>query len=271
MAGFTKLDSNIVDSSIWGEPYHRRIVWITFLAKKDHAGIIRASVSGMQRAANVTMEEAQDAITCLESPDPDSRTPDNEGRRIQKIEGGWKVLNHQKYRDYSYSTSPDAIRQRKHREKQPVTERDMSRTPRDISASVSASEGKGSGETGFADPPLVRLMTSLNTAYQRSPKQAWTYADEQAAVDAVKREGWESDLELILTHRRKLPLDDRRFFAPSVFSCLSKFDEWLDKARAQKIAPIKSTPPPKVSGSPQDEATLKKMAAQLSAHRKALR
>ena len=121
------------------------------------------------------------------------------------------------------------------------------------------------------DPPLVRLMTSLNTAYQRNPKQVWNYADEQAAVDAIKRDGWESELELIFKHRRKLSPDDRKFYAPSVFSCLSKFDEWLDKARAQKIAPIKSSPPPPHRGKLQDADTLKKMAGQLAAHRKELR
>ena len=121
------------------------------------------------------------------------------------------------------------------------------------------------------DPPLVRLMASLNAAYQRSSKQAWNYSDEQAAVDLLKRENWEPDLEVVLAHRRKLSPDERRFYSPSVFSCLSKFDEWLDKARAQKAAPIKSTPPQKVNGTPQDEVTLKKMAAQLAAHRKELR
>lgn len=119
-----------------------------------------------------------------------------------------------------------------------------------------------------ADPPLVRLMTLLNTAYQRSAKQAWNYTDEQAAVDAIKRDGWESELELILKHRRKLSPDDRKFYAPSVFSCLSKFDEWLDKARAQKIEPIKSSPPPEPKGTRQDETVLKKFAEQIAAQRK---
>lgn len=110
--------------------------------------------------------------------------------------------------------------------------------------------GVGTGAGGppaqsLDDPPLVRLITTMNTAYQRSPKQAWNYADEEAAVSLLRRQGWAADLELVLSHRRKLSPDDRRFYAPSVFSCLSKFDEWLDKARAQKSAPIKSTPPAK--------------------------
>jgi hypothetical protein len=38
------------------------------------------------------------AITTFLSPDPDSRTPEHEGRRIEVIDGGWRLLNHEKYR-----------------------------------------------------------------------------------------------------------------------------------------------------------------------------
>jgi hypothetical protein len=34
----------------------------------------------------------------LLSPDPDSRTEDYEGRRIEVVDGGWRLINHAKYR-----------------------------------------------------------------------------------------------------------------------------------------------------------------------------
>ena len=136
--GFTKLDSGIVDSSVWSEVYPTRVVWVTFLAKADAKGIVRASQSGMKRASNVTQDEFDIAIKCLEGPDPDSRSPEHDGRRIQKIDGGWLVLNYQKYRMFSYSNSPEAIRQRKHREKDGVRDTPLHVTKgRDISASAS--------------------------------------------------------------------------------------------------------------------------------------
>jgi hypothetical protein len=48
--------------------------------------------------ANVTAEQAEDAIRVLESPDPNSRSPDWEGRRIERVDGGYKLLNYFKYR-----------------------------------------------------------------------------------------------------------------------------------------------------------------------------
>jgi hypothetical protein len=49
--------------------------------------------------ANITKEEADDAILAFTSPDPKSRTPDNEGRRIERVSGGFKILNYFQYRD----------------------------------------------------------------------------------------------------------------------------------------------------------------------------
>jgi hypothetical protein len=95
---FTKLDSGITKSSLWSEPLHVRVVFVSFLAEKDENGFVSASYSSMQRICNVNKEQFDEAIRILESPDPESRTEDFEGRRLQKIEGGWIVLNHEKYR-----------------------------------------------------------------------------------------------------------------------------------------------------------------------------
>jgi hypothetical protein len=134
--GFTKLDQGIVDSSVWSEELATRVVWITILAKSNFEGFVAASRSGLMRASNVTEEQFNSAIEKLESPDPDSRTPDYEGRRIKKIEGGWKVLNFLKYRQYTYSDSPEALKKRKQRK---GTSGDMSPLGGDISVSVSES------------------------------------------------------------------------------------------------------------------------------------
>jgi hypothetical protein len=96
--GFTKLDSGIVDSSIWSEPLYVRVLWITILAKSDENGFVSCSKSGLQRSANISIEEFEKALTILESPDLDSRTPDNDGRRISRIEGGWIITNYLNYR-----------------------------------------------------------------------------------------------------------------------------------------------------------------------------
>lgn len=91
------LFSSIVRSSIWGEPKHVRIVWVTLLALKDRNGVVETSLPGLARTAVVELEECRDAIRVLEAPDPESRSPDFEGRRIEKVDGGWRVLGHERY------------------------------------------------------------------------------------------------------------------------------------------------------------------------------
>ena len=95
---FTKLFSSITESTIWVEPYATRIVWVSMLAMADRKGRIWASVPGLARRAGVTLEECEVALHRFKSPDKYSRTPDNEGRRIADIDGGWQLLNYEKYR-----------------------------------------------------------------------------------------------------------------------------------------------------------------------------
>ncbi len=116
MPGFTKLHNTILDSSVWEEDYATRIVWITLLAKTDRDGIVEASIPGLARAARVSIEEVQAALDRFMKPDPWSRTPDDEGRRIEAIpDGGWRLLNYEKYRD---KLSPEDRRERERVRKQ---------------------------------------------------------------------------------------------------------------------------------------------------------
>lgn len=161
MASFTKLDSGIVDSSIWAEPAETRVVWITLLAKSDKTGYARLSLSGLQRAANVPMPAVEKALQTLTAPDPDSRTAAEEGRRVIKIEGGWFVVNYEKHRMGALEDAAREFLASKKRDERSKNPPKMSRHVADISASASASVSvqgdKGSGEKGEekVNPPPV--------------------------------------------------------------------------------------------------------------------
>ena len=96
---YNKLFTKILDSSIWLAPDQHRIVWITLLAAMDKDGNVQfASVGNVASRARVTREAAEEAITAFEGPDVDSGDDENDGRRIERIPGGWHVLNAHKYR-----------------------------------------------------------------------------------------------------------------------------------------------------------------------------
>ncbi len=97
---YNKLFTKIVDSSIWLESLPTRMVWITFLAVMDEDGFAAlTSVGNVAHRARVTADEAQIAIDVLEGPDENSGNPDHEGRRIERVDGGWLVLNAKAHRD----------------------------------------------------------------------------------------------------------------------------------------------------------------------------
>jgi len=119
---FVKIYNSILDSRVWLEDYPTKIVWITLLAMAHEDGIVRASVGGVAHRACVTREECEAALEKFMSPDEDSKSKDHEGRRIKQVDGGWYILNHQKYRDLRTKTQiQTAERVRKWREGNSVT------------------------------------------------------------------------------------------------------------------------------------------------------
>lgn len=140
MAGYTKLHSTILDSSVWAESIATRIVWITMLAMADQNGVVQASAGGLARRANVTREECDEALAVFLGPDPDSRDGTT-GERIEKVPGGWLVLNHANYRDkQTREQEQTALRVARHRAKQSVTCNDVTdgNTVKRVTASASA-------------------------------------------------------------------------------------------------------------------------------------
>jgi hypothetical protein len=74
-------------------------VWITLLALKDKEGCVYGSATWLADRARVDDKTCQKALKVFLSPDERSRTEDNKGRKIEVIDGGWRVLNHFLYRD----------------------------------------------------------------------------------------------------------------------------------------------------------------------------
>jgi len=144
MTGFVKLDGGIVDSSVWMQPDDVLRVWIALLAKCDGYGLVRASIPAMAHLCRTTPERFQHILLILTSPDPYSRTADDDGRRLRQIEGGWLIVNYVKYREL-VQTKPHihAERQRKYRKR--LKERD-DRVTGDASPVTRDAEGEGEGE-----------------------------------------------------------------------------------------------------------------------------
>jgi hypothetical protein len=120
MTSFTKLFSTITASTIWQEPDATRLVWITMLACADQNGYVGASIPGLASLARVSLEDCITALETLGQPDKYSRSKEFEGRRIIEADGGFVLLNYQKYREIRQADERrEQVRQavQRHREK----------------------------------------------------------------------------------------------------------------------------------------------------------
>ncbi len=114
--GFTKLDEGILQSSIMAESSDTFKVWIAFLASCGSDGVARVSSLFVSSVCHLSIDIVDKAISILESIDPRSRSINEDGKRLVRVDGGYRVVNYEKYRGWTYSQTPEAKRQRKHRD-----------------------------------------------------------------------------------------------------------------------------------------------------------
>ena len=160
MPGFTKLFSTIVDSTIWREDLHVKVVWVTMLAKADKNGMVAMSLPGLADAARVTLEQCKDALSRFMCPDEYSRTKDFEGRRVMETDGGWILLNYLKYRkaqDEDETRIATAERVRRFRERHSVTQTVTQVTDVTPSNAIAEAEAEAEAEDIHKPPRPKRV------------------------------------------------------------------------------------------------------------------
>ncbi|MBI3932398.1 MAG: hypothetical protein HY317_03205 [Acidobacteria bacterium] len=118
---FVKLDTNILDSSLWVEPADVRIAFITILAMAGPDGVCPATAPGIARRANLPLDVVERALAVLEAPDPHSRSLAEGGRRVRRVDGGYLAVNYLKYRQRDHTVTERKRRQRE-RDRQAIVE-----------------------------------------------------------------------------------------------------------------------------------------------------
>jgi len=177
MSGFTKLFNSILHSTIWSEPNHVRILWITMLAMANKDGDVAASVPGLAKMAGISLEETEDALARFQQPDKYSRTPDFDGRRIQATDGGWHLLNHRKYREMaSKDESREAEAKRKARYRDKLKRNEKSGTVPDKSHEVPKKQHIAEAEAeAEAEAKPKRVASAPSRFLKPSPQEVESY------------------------------------------------------------------------------------------------
>lgn len=98
---YGKLFKSLYEGSLRGKS-HEILVFTNMIGSKDKNHCVDKTQLAIAQEVGLTEEEVKEAILNLEAPDPRSRTPDNDGRRIERLndhrDWGWIVLNGEKYK-----------------------------------------------------------------------------------------------------------------------------------------------------------------------------
>ena len=150
--GFTKLDSNIVRSSLWDEDAETCKVWITLLAVCNQYGVVRGTSNWVSLTARIPLKRCETILKKLQEPDPRSQTKDNDGRRLEACDGGWILVNYRKFRERKFDKTEYMRHYMAH-----VRQKSNTCLTKSGAVSVSDCSNAGEGGTGGNQTPDENL------------------------------------------------------------------------------------------------------------------
>jgi hypothetical protein len=198
---FVKFFDVMLASSLMNEDIEVR--WTFFVlnlmaASSNPPGTVVATPEAIKRRAVLPPSSDINAILArLESPDPSSTTPDEDGRRVAR-EGNnvWRIINHQKYRKLVVET-PQAASNRARQErfrsknKQNVTERyvtgdnvtECDVTPGDVTGRDVTNHNVTKSLSSLANDIVIDIVRDIDTTGIRSNNPSYkttTYRDTKS-------------------------------------------------------------------------------------------
>lgn len=208
---FVKLDCGILNSSLWiDKPARDIFVTALLLAEPEvydnpiqqlsisdlkHTGwsappgwygFVAAASTGLIARSGVSQEEGHKALERLGEADLSSRSNDYEGRRMIRIDGGFIILNYNKYRERDYT---GAERQRRWRERRRNALRNVTVTlPRRYITQAEAEVHSSSESEGNGVMTLEHALKWLSRAKESGAD--YTEEETKKAYLALEAGGW---------------------------------------------------------------------------------
>lgn len=152
------------------------LVFTNLIAHADSTGMVDKHFRAIAEETGLDIERVKAAIANLEAPDPESRSPEMEGRRIVKLDEhrvwGWQIVNHGKYR---------AIRSEEDRREQNRIAQAKWREKRKLDNNISKQSKPPSAEHKQKKPRKPK------SAQAEAEAEAYTEAEEERREAASPR------------------------------------------------------------------------------------
>lgn len=217
---YAKVDCELLDSSVWAEDARTRLVWITLLLMADQDGIVRATLPGIAHRARVSVNATRKALDLFQQPDANSRTPANEGRRIEQIPGGYIILNYPIYRNKG-----DAQRERELTRERVRKYRERSLAPRNAPVTL--------GNAGNAPLRHAEATTEATTNNGPGSSRAQEEEDKRKENDATPCSSLGAEMQTAVEEEQQKRLSPSELMKLSLPERRAALEAAMDGRQAQ--------------------------------------
>lgn len=158
-------------------------VFCTLLPLADKDGVLDCSYAFLSATTGWPEDLLRQGVAQLEQPDPQSRTPDDDGRRLIRLrdntDWGWRLVNHAKYREKARLMAKNA---------REVAEGRNAERMADRGPPVTAADRRRPPVT--AGDPLSNANTNSNSEGLRSSSEGtFSSSSSERAPRTLKSEG----------------------------------------------------------------------------------
>ena len=98
---YCKLFASLYQGTLRGRS-HEILVFTNLMAHASKDGVVDKHFRAIAEETGLGVDEVKAAILVLEAPDPESRSPEAQGARLQRLDEhrvwGWQIVNYAKYR-----------------------------------------------------------------------------------------------------------------------------------------------------------------------------
>jgi len=208
---YGKIFSKMYEGTLYGQ-WEALVTFQQMIVLCDADGMIDMTPQAIASRTSIPLRIIKKGIEVLEAPDQHSRTPDQEGRRIERIDAhrpwGWHLVNHAKYMSMQ---DADMVREQ--------TRERVRRHRADKAASVTVTDGNA---------PKRHTDIDIDTVKQQRPPSgefvrfwtAWPKNERKHSKgkcwECWRKASLDEQVEPILAHVDRLKLSDgwRRGFVP---------------------------------------------------------
>ena len=190
---YAKLFTSIYQGTLRGNS-HGLLVFTNLLAHCDKNGTADIHPRAIAEEVGLTVEQVNAALRVLESPDDESRSPEEQGRRIVRLDEhrawGWSVVNYCKYRsirDEDDRREQNRRSQARWRDKHKPASSEISRVSQSKPQSAHTEAEAESEAEAEAEADTERGSSRVRSARASRLPTNWTLPDDWAQWAKTER------------------------------------------------------------------------------------